>query len=78
MNLQLTIERHPEEQPVGDVHHYGPQETQGVHVSRGIGHALQVVQVFSCGAHTDPDCPLKAGAAQSCRTTPEVRKAGIL
>lgn len=69
VNMQLTIEGHPEEKPVGDVHHYGSQQIERVHVSGGVGHLLQAVQVFGCGAHADPHCPLEAGACQSCKTT---------
>lgn len=67
--MQPTIEGHPEEKPVRDVHHYGSQQIERVHVSGGVGHLLQAVQVFGRGAHTDPHCPLEAGACQSCTTT---------
>lgn len=69
--MQLTVERHPEEQPVGDVHHYGSQQIESVHVSGGVGHLLQIVQMFGCGADTDCHCSLEAGACQSCKTTTE-------
>lgn len=60
--MRLTVEGHPEEQPVGDVHHDGSQQVEGVHVSGGVGHLLQAVQVLGCAAHTDPHCPPEAGA----------------
>lgn len=69
MNVQLTVERHPEEKPVGDVHHDGSQQIESIHVSGGVGHLLQAVQVFGSGAHTDALCPLEPGAGQSCNTT---------
>ncbi len=67
--MQLTVERHPEEKPVGDVHHDGSQQIERVHMSGGVGHLVQAVQVFGCGAHTDSHCPLEAGACESCKTT---------
>ena len=66
MNVQLTIERHPEENPVGDVHHYGSEQIESVHVAGGVGHLLQAVQVFGSGAHTDRHCPPEGGACQGC------------
>ncbi|KAG7245472.1 hypothetical protein INR49_010923, partial [Caranx melampygus] len=42
--MQLTIERHPEEKPVGDVHHDGSQQIESIHMSGGVGHLLQAVQ----------------------------------
>lgn len=69
--MRLTIEGHPEEKPVGDVHHYGSQQIENVHVSAGVSHLLQNIQVFGCGAHTDPNRHLEAGACQSCQTTTE-------
>lgn len=62
MKMQLTVERHPEEKPVGDVDHYGSQQIERVHMSRGVGHLLQTVQVFGCGAHTDSHRPLETRA----------------
>lgn len=41
--MQLTIELHPKEKPVGDVHHYGPQQIESVHMSGRVGHLLQAV-----------------------------------
>ena len=69
LDVQLTVEWHPEEKPVGDVHHDGSQQIESIHMSRGIGHLLQAVQVFGCGAHTDFHRSLEAGACQSCKTT---------
>lgn len=67
--MQLTIERHPEEKPVGNVHHYGSQQIERVHMPGGVSHLLQAVQVFGCGVHTDSHSPLETGACQSCKTT---------
>lgn len=64
--VQLTVERHPEEEPVGNVHHDGPQQIESVHVSRGVRHVHQTVQVFGRGRHTNPHRPLEAGTRQSC------------
>lgn len=64
--VQLTVERHPEEEPVGNVHHDGPQQVESIHVSGGVCHLLQTAQVFDCGTHADPHRPLEAGARQSC------------
>lgn len=64
--VQRTVERHPEEEPVGDVHHDGPQQIESVHVSRGVRHVHQTVQVFGRGRHTNPHRPLEAGTRQSC------------
>lgn len=64
--VQPTVERHPEEEPVGDVHHDGPQQVESVHVSRGVRHVHQTVQVFGRGRHTNPHRPLEAGTRQSC------------
>lgn len=64
--VQLTVERHPEEEPVGNVHHDGPQQIESVHVSRGVRHVHQTVQVFGSGRHTNPHRPLEAGTRQSC------------
>lgn len=64
--VQLTVEWHPEEEPVGDVHHDGPQQIESVHVSRGVRHVCQTVQVFGRGRHTNPHRPLEAGTRQSC------------
>lgn len=66
VSVELTVERHPEEEPVGDVHHDGPQQIQSVHVSRGVRHVHQTVQVFGRGRHTNPHRPLEAGTRQSC------------
>lgn len=41
LRKQLTIKRHPEEEPVGNVHHNGSEEIESVHVSGGVGHVLQ-------------------------------------
>lgn len=65
----LTVERHPEEESVGDVHYDDSQQIESVHVSRGVGHLLQVVQMFGCGAHADLHCTLEARTCQSCRKT---------
>lgn len=65
--VQLTVERHPEEEPVGNVHHDGPQQVESVHVSRGVRHVHQTVQVFGRGRHTNPHRPLEAGTRQSCK-----------
>lgn len=66
LRVQLTVERHPEEEPVGNVHHDGPQQVESIHVSGGVRHLLQTVQVFDRGTHADPHRPLEAGARQSC------------
>lgn len=67
--MQLTIERHPEEEPVGDVHHYGSQQIESVHMTRGVSHLLQAVQVFRSGAHTNRHCPLEGGTCQGFKMT---------
>lgn len=71
--MQLTVERHSEEEPVGNVHHDGPQQIESVHVSRGVRHVPQTVQVFGCGRHADPHRPLEAGARQSCNDSGAAR-----
>lgn len=40
VRVQLTVERHPEEELVGNVHHDGPQKVESIHVSRGVRHVL--------------------------------------
>lgn len=66
VRVQLTVERHPEEEPVGNVHHDGPQQVESVHVSGGVRHLLQTFQVFDRGTQADPHRPAEAGARQSC------------
>lgn len=63
--MQLTIKRHPEEKPVGNVHHYGSEQIERVHVSRRVGHLVQAVQVFGCAAQADPYCLLETRPRQS-------------
>lgn len=66
--MQLTIKRHPEEKPVGDVHHYGSEQIERVHVPRRVGHLVQAVEVFGCGAQADSYCLLETGSCQSWGT----------
>lgn len=62
---KLTVEGYPEEKPVGDVHHDGSQQVEGVHMSRAVGHLQHAVQAFGGGANAHPHCPLEAGTCHS-------------
>ena len=50
----FTIDRHTQEEPVGDVNHRATQQTEDIHMSQSI----QVVQVSLCGRDANFHCPL--------------------
>lgn len=58
----LTVHRHPQEEPVGDVDHGASQQAEDVHVLQ----ALQAVQVRLRGGAAHLHRLLHARAGQSC------------
>lgn len=74
MLIRPTVEGNTQEQFVGDVHHDGSQQVEGVHMSGGVSHLLQVVKVFVGGTDAHPNCPLKARARQSFEKREESRQ----